>query len=169
MRSSAAGFVSQDVITIGDIRVETQDFAELTNFSGEAWTYQRFDGILGLGHDTSAVNRIVPPLYNMINQGLLDEPVLAFYFSNSSAEEDESQVTFGGIDRNYFTGEIVKLPIRREGEWEVELNAITFGEEVIQLNNTGAAFDTGTSLLGLPTTIAEHMYDLSLILVPHKG
>ncbi|MCJ1379203.1 Vacuolar protease A [Xylographa soralifera] len=138
-RSQLAGFISEDIMKIGDLHVKMQDFAETTGKYGKVWEHVCFDGVLGLGHDIVAVNHIVPPFYNMINQGLLDEPVVSFYFGNSSAEDDESQATFGGIDRNCYEGEIVKLPMRRKGQWNVVFEAITFGKETIKLNNTGTA------------------------------
>jgi len=155
--SRVAGHVSQDRMKIGDIHIETQDFAEIIKEVGESFVFGHSDGVLGLGHDDFAVNNIVPPFYNMINQGLLDEPVVSFYFGNSNAENDESLVTFGGVDRNHYVDEIVKLPMRRKGQWDVVFNAITFGQETIQLNNTGAALDTGASLIGIPTIIAEYI------------
>ena len=51
--------------------------------------------------------------------------------------------------------------------WEVELESVAFGKETMELENTGAAIDTGTScvcgrwmkltcrLIALPTDIAE--------------
>ncbi|MCJ1393386.1 Vacuolar protease A [Xylographa bjoerkii] len=157
-RCRPTGFVSQDIMTIGGLHVEMQDFAEITSKCwGQSWVYDHSDGVLGLGFDAAAVNHVVPPFYNMINQGLLDEPVVTFYFGNSSAEDDESQVTFGGVDRDHYAGELVKLPMRRNAEWDAVFDAITFGKETIQLNNTGAAFDTGASFIALPTTLTEHI------------
>ena len=156
-RSKLVGYISQDIMELGDLHIEMQDFAEITAECGESWVYGHPDGVLGLGHDVVAVNHIVPPFYNMINQGLLDEPVVSFYFGNSSAKDDRSQVTFGGIDRRYYTGEIVRIPVCRKGQWDVTFDAITFGNETIWLNSSGAALDTGTSLIGLPTKLAEHM------------
>ena len=150
-------------MTIGDLKVKMQDFAEITSECGLASVHFHFDGILGMAYDITAVNHMVPPFYNMLNQDLLDDPVFAFYFGNSNnGKDDEAQVTLGGIDRNHYTGELVKLPLRRKSTWEVQLNAITFGKEIIELDSTGAAIDTGASLIGLPTYLAELMYDHEL-------
>jgi saccharopepsin len=102
----------------------------------------RFDGILGLGFDTISVNHITPPFYSMINQGLLDKPV--FSFRLGSSDEDGGEAVFGGIDASAYTGEIEYVPVRRQAYWEVELEKIAFGGDVLELENTGAAIDTGT-------------------------
>jgi len=39
----------------------------------------------------------------------------------------------------------------------VELEKVVFGDEVLELEDTGAVIDTGTSLIALPTDIAEMM------------
>lgn len=98
---------------------------------------------------------MVPPFYNMLKQGLLDEPLFAFYLGDSTKEGDDSEVTFGGVDKNHYTGEITTIPLRRKAYWEVELNAIKLGEESAELDNTGVILDTGTSLIALPSTLAE--------------
>lgn len=120
---------------------------------GLAFAFGRFDGILGLGFDTISVNHIQPPFYTMVKQGLLDEPV--FSFSLSDKEKKESEVVFGGVDSKLFTGKVTKLPLRRKAYWEVDLQAISFGNETADFENTGAILDTGTSLIGLPTDVSE--------------
>ncbi|KAF1916266.1 vacuolar protease A precursor [Ampelomyces quisqualis] len=149
-----SGFVSNDVFRIGDLTVKHQDFAEATNEPGLAFAFGRFDGIMGLGYDTISVDKIVPPFYNMLDQGLLDEPVFAFYLGNTD-EQQESVATFGGIDENHYSGKLIKLPLRRKAYWEVDLDAITFGDETAEMDDTGVILDTGTSLIALPSTIAE--------------
>lgn len=151
---SLSGFVSQDVMTIGDLKIKDQIFAEATEEPGLAFAFGRFDGILGLGYDTISVNKIPPPFYNMIDQGLLDEPVFAFYLSDTN-NGDDSEATFGGVDKSHYTGKITTIPLRRKAYWEVDLDAITFGDSTAELENTGVILDTGTSLIALPTTLAE--------------
>jgi len=149
---SLSGFVSQDVMAIGDITVLKQDFAEATSEPGLAFAFGRFDGIMGMGYDTISVNQIVPPIYNMIEQQLIDEPVFSFFLGGT---EEESEVIFGGIDESHYTGKLIKLPVRMKAYWEVEFDSITFGSNTAELDNTGAILDTGTSLIILPTTLSE--------------
>jgi len=150
---SMEGFVSKDELLIGDLCVPGQDFAEATKEPGLAFAFGKFDGILGLGYDTISVNHITPPFYNMLNQGLIDEPV--FSFRIGSSENDGGVATFGGIDPTDYVGTLHYVPVRRKAYWEVELDKVSLGDEELELENTGAAIDTGTSLIALPTDIAE--------------
>ncbi|KAM3472319.1 hypothetical protein MY5147_005340 [Beauveria neobassiana] len=149
---SLTGFVSNDVVSIGDLTIKYTDFAEATREPGLAFAFGRFDGILGLGYDTISVNKMVPPFYQMINQKLIDEPVFAFYLGS---EDSGSEAIFGGVDKDHYEGKIEYIPLRRKAYWEVDFDAIAFGDEVAELENTGVILDTGTSLNTLPTDLAE--------------
>ncbi|KAG7885767.1 hypothetical protein KL938_000799 [Ogataea parapolymorpha] len=153
---SLEGYVSQDTLTIGDLVIPKQDFAEATSEPGLAFAFGKFDGILGLAYDTISVNRIVPPIYNAINLGLLDTPQFGFYLGDTSkSEQDGGEATFGGYDVSKYTGDITWLPVRRKAYWEVKFSGIALGDEYAPLENTGAAIDTGTSLIALPSQLAE--------------
>jgi len=149
---SLSGFVSQDTMTIGDIKIKEQDFAEATSEPGLAFAFGRFDGILGLGFDRISVNGIVPPFYKMIEQKLIDEPVFAFKLADT---EGESEVIFGGVDKSAYKGKIITIPLRRKAYWEVDFDAISYGDDTADLENTGVILDTGTSLIALPSQLAE--------------
>lgn len=140
---------------IGDLKIKHQDFAEATSEPGLAFAFGRFDGILGLGYDTISVNRVVPPFYNMVDQGLIDEPVFSFYLADTANDGDESEACLGGINKDHYTGELTKIPLRRKAYWEVSFDAISFGDETAELDDTGVILDTGTSLNALPSTLAE--------------
>jgi len=150
---SMKGFVSKDTLTIGDLVIPNTLFAEATEEPGLAFAFGRFDGILGLGYDTIAVNGIVPPFYEMIHSKLLDEPKFAFYLGD--AADKDSEVTFGGVNTDHFEGKITNIPLRRKAYWEVDLDSISFGDAKAELENTGVILDTGTSLIVLPSTLAE--------------
>ncbi|KAF9821163.1 hypothetical protein IEO21_00771 [Rhodonia placenta] len=150
---SMEGFVSQDTLKIGDLSIKHQDFAEATKEPGLAFAFGKFDGILGLAYNTISVNHITPPFYNMIDQGLIDSPV--FSFRLGSSEEDGGEAIFGGVDHSAYSGSIHYVPVRRKAYWEVELEKVALGDDELELENTGAAIDTGTSLIALPTDMAE--------------
>ncbi|CAK5263040.1 unnamed protein product [Mycena citricolor] len=147
---SMEGFVSNDMFTIGDLKVPKLDFAEATKEPGLAFAFGKFDGILGLAYDTISVNHVTPPFYAMVNQGLLDAPV--FSFRLGSSEEDGGEAIFGGIDHTAYSGKLTYLPVRRKAYWEVELEMIKFGDDELDLENTGAAIDTGQWMV-FPATI----------------
>ncbi|GAB7344413.1 hypothetical protein MBLNU457_2265t1 [Dothideomycetes sp. NU457] len=152
---SVEGYISKDTVQMGDLKIKNQLFGEATSEPGLAFAFGRFDGILGLGYDTISVNGISPPFYSAIEQGLLDEPVFAFYLSDTNDKEAESEAMFGGINKAHYTGEMTKIPLRRKAYWEVDLDAITFGDETAEFESTGAILDTGTSLIALPSTLAD--------------
>lgn len=153
---SLEGYVSQDTLTLGDLVIPKQDFAEATNEPGLAFAFGKFDGILGLAYNTISVNKITPPIYNAIDQGLLDTPQFAFALGDTNKDEEDGGVaTFGGYDESAFTGKITWLPVRRKAYWEVSFDGIGLGDEYAQLTSTGAAIDTGTSLITLPSSLAE--------------
>lgn len=152
---SLQGFISQDVLTIGDLTIQKQDFAEAKAEPGLAFAFGKFDGILGLAYDTISVNGIVPPMYNAIDKDLLDSPVFAFYLGDSNEQDDGGEATFGGVDKSKYLGSITWLPVRRKAYWEVKLDGVGLGDEFAVLEGYGAAIDTGTSLIALPSDLAE--------------
>jgi saccharopepsin len=95
--------------------------------------------------------------YTMINEGLIASPVFSFRLGRS--EDDGGEAVFGGIDESAYSGKITYAPIRRKAYWEVELGKIAFGDEHLELENTGAAIDTGRHLSSsnLHTEFDKHM------------
>lgn len=150
------GYVSRDTLAIGDLVIPNQDFAEATAEPGLAFAFGKFDGILGLAYDTISQNKIVPPVYNALAQGLLDEAQFGFYLGDVNKDENNGGLaTFGGYDESLFKGDLIWLPVRRKAYWEVTFEGIGLGDEFAELAKTGAAIDTGTSLITLPSSLAE--------------
>lgn len=153
---NVAGYISQDTLVLGDLIIPKQDFGETTQEPGLAFAFGKFDGILGLGYDTIAVNHVTPPFYNALNQGLLEEPVFSFRLGNTEKDaNDGGTFTIGGVDDSLYTGKLTYLPVRRKAYWEVKFDSIGLGDEVAELENTGAVIDTGTSLITFPSALAE--------------
>jgi len=149
------GIISNDVLAVGDIIVEDQDFGESVKEPGLTFAFGKFDGIFGLGYDRISVKGVVPPFYNMVDGNLLDEPIFSFWLNDANNKGTGGELVFGGVDYSRFEGEIHWAPVRRKGYWEVELEKIVFDGEEVKIDDTGAAIDTGTSLIAVPTIVAD--------------
>ncbi len=88
----------------------------------------RFDGILGLALRNISVNHIIPPFYQMVDQGLVEEPVFSFRIGPS--EQDGGEVVFGGVDPSHYSGDITFYPVEKMGYWQISLRAVTLGNLV---------------------------------------
>lgn len=156
---SVSGYISNDILKIGELEISGQDFGEATSEPGLTFAFAKFDGILGLGYDTIAVDHVVPPIYNAINQGSLKKPLFSFYMGNNTNGDEDTVTggvaTFGGIDKDHYEGDITWLPIRRKAYWEVKFDGIGLGDDYALLDNHGIIADTGTSLITLPSDLAE--------------
>ena len=86
---------------------------------------------------------------------MITDKTFAFYLGDANKGDEGGEAVFGGYDENHYTGKITWLPVRRRGYWEVSLDSFSFGNETLELENTGAAIDTGTSLIALPSDLAE--------------
>ncbi|KAE8146609.1 aspartic peptidase domain-containing protein [Aspergillus avenaceus] len=155
---SLTGHISEETLSIGDLKIHSQLFAEATSVFGRALEFAKFDGILGLGFDSISVHHTPPPFYNMLDQELLDEPVFALYLNDKQNKGgDESEVTFGGIDNSRYVGNLTMVPLRREAHWEVPLDAITLGENTTYTEDMGVILDSGTTYMSLPVDLAESL------------
>ncbi len=153
---SLEGIISNDLIQVGDIAIRNQDFGESVKEPGLTFAVGRFDGIMGLGYDTIAVQHVVPPFYNMVNQKLLNEPLFGVWLGDTKKDKDAGgEITFGGVDTDHFEGKLAYAPVIRKGYWEVALEKVKMGGKVLPFTTNRAIIDTGSSLFAIPKTEAE--------------
>ena len=159
---SLSGFLSSDTVTWAGLEIKNQVFAEATKEPGIAFLFSKFDGILGMGWDTIAVNGVTPPFYNAVAQGLVTENVFSFWLNRDADAGGEDgaggEIVLGGVDPDHFTGEHTWLNVTREGYWQIAMDDVLLGGvSVGQCGDKGCAaiVDTGTSLLAGPTHVVE--------------
>lgn len=153
---SVKGFISGDKLTVGGLEIADQGFGETTEMPGLTFAFAKFDGIMGLGYDTISVASVVPPFYNMVDQKLISEPLFSFYLQRAAdGSTTGGSLVFGGVEEDYFEGELKYAPVVRKGYWEVSLDSFSVGEIDLGMKKTTAAIDTGTSLIAMPSAVAD--------------
>lgn len=123
-----SGFESIDILTLGDLKlVKSQVFTEITDVSGLGASYQagKFDGILGMAFPILSVNHVPSVLENLINEGVISNPIFAFYHGNENT--DVGELVLGGYDSDRFIGKLSYVSLKRAAYWEIEVAGFNVG------------------------------------------
>lgn len=145
-----SGFQSVDVTSAGGLAVPEQMFAEVVDASGlgGAFLAGKFDGILGLAFPILSVNKVPTFFQNLCESKVVSECVFAFYLGNS--ETDFGELTFGGVDSKYYTGEFNYVNLLHPTYWEITLGGVTSNGKSYTTCTT-AIVDSGTSIITGPS------------------
>lgn len=147
---SLTGYISKDNVKMGEMTIKGQLFAEAIKEPGYTFVAAKFDGILGMGFPTIAVTGAVPVFNNMIDQGLVEEPVFAFWLNRQLDAEKGGELTLGGMDPEHYKGNITWAPVTLSAYWEFKVDSMVFGGEDLCAGGCNAIADTGTSMLTGP-------------------
>ncbi|XP_073033887.1 aspartic proteinase-like [Primulina eburnea] len=102
-----------------------------------------------------SVGNATPVWYNMVEQGLVKEPVFSFWLNRNPEKEEGGELVFGGVDPNHYKGNHTYVPMTRKGYWQFDMGDVLIDGEESGYCNGGcsAVADSGTSLLVGPTTV----------------
>jgi hypothetical protein len=167
----AAGFLGVDIVRFGDAGTE-QLVVPNTTF-GQANQIDLFfeeqdpiDGILGLAFQTLAVDNVVPPLINAINQGLLDQPIFTVYLTEDGPVDNQpgGVFTYGGLDHKHCDSQVVYQTLSSATYFQYPIGSVTVGSQVQSCSGSGcpwqAISDTGTSFIAAPQVISDNIADI---------
>lgn len=164
---SLKGFVSDDVVTIGGLKVRGQQFAEATEEPGVAFIAAAFDGILGLGWPRISVDQLTPVFDNLVSQGLVDENKFGFWLAKTpNTKGNGGELSLGGADPSHYRGSFSNIPLTHETYWEFQMDKLSIGGSTY-FKNISAIADTGTSLIAGPSDVINKLnIDLGAIVIP---
>ncbi|KAJ7577893.1 acid protease [Mycena floridula] len=149
--SQVTGKQFNDSLTIANVTSPTQTLGVASVYSGfEAASFPP-DGLMGLGFPAISGMQGHPVFQNLVESGVLDEPVFAFKFSDVSGE---SQLTIGGTNTSLFNSTATgTVKVTVPAYWQVDIEAISVGDTPAA-TNVSSIIDTGTTLiLGDPDTV----------------
>ncbi|EDW87255.1 aspartic proteinase A1 [Drosophila yakuba] len=144
------GFLSTDTFTLGDLAVRNQTFAEINSAPVNLCKRSNFDGILGLGLSQIALDGVKTPLDNILEQGLIDEPIFSLYVNRNASDASNGGVLLlGGADPTLYSGCLTYVPLSKVGFWQITVGQVAIGSKKL-CSNCQAIFDMGTSLIIVP-------------------
>jgi phytepsin len=152
------GFLSQDNINIAGVTIKNQVFAEINSESGLSFLFSQFDGVMGLAFDSISVDHVTPVWYNMLSQGLVSEPVFAFWLNRQSGDDAKGgEMVLGGVDQAHYTGDFVYTPLTSETYWRFQLDSFGLQGSSVICTKCSAIADTGTSLIAGPSDVVKQL------------
>ncbi|XP_011189402.2 lysosomal aspartic protease [Zeugodacus cucurbitae] len=168
------GYLSEDTVRVGDIVVENQVFAEILTEVDNSFTQQSYDGILGLGFQSLAVDDVTPVLSNMWSQKLLAQEVFSLYLATDGTSQQGGELILGGSDPSRYQGDLYYVNLSKKNRWQIKMNSVYFGDSTLCKDGCEAVVDTGSSLILMPDGAfklfmdvfynSEHLPDMEFVI-----
>jgi hypothetical protein len=157
---AASGTLGQDTVAFGaagtsQLVVPKTVFGQATQIDQDL-QQDVADGILGLAFQSLAVDNVVPPLVNAINQGLLDNPYFTVFLQEKGAQDNVpgGVFTYGGLDGTNCGANVVWQPLSSATYFQFKASSIGVGS-YSSTQGWQVISDTGTSFLGGPQGITD--------------
>ncbi|GMS92694.1 hypothetical protein PENTCL1PPCAC_14869, partial [Pristionchus entomophagus] len=149
------GTIGYDAISMAGLKYNQQGLG-LASSIASVFGDQPIDGILGLGWPALAVNDVMPPMQNVLNQ--LDKPIFTVFMSRHRylptplTSVPGGVITFGGYDNVNCNEQIDYVPLTSKTYWQFKLDNFAIGSYKGNTNYQVIS-DTGTSWIGVPHEI----------------
>jgi hypothetical protein len=143
---------------LGGIDIKGQRI-ELAESESDQFQKGATDGLLGLGFSSiSTVSGTKTPVDNLIEQGLISNPVFGVFLGKAS-KSGGGEYIFGGINKSKVSGDFTKVPVdNSQGWYQIEVDGGSAGKGG-SIDKFSGIVDTGTTLLLLTDAVAKQVGD----------
>ncbi|RSH92180.1 hypothetical protein EHS25_008595 [Saitozyma podzolica] len=166
---SASGTLGQDTVTMGGYSVASQTFATCSTISS-GLINSGVSGIMGLSWQALAYSGATPWWITLAQSSSWSSPLFGFHLARwrdvsgaTSSESDGGTATFGYLDvadSSLYSGSITYVSVSSGASyWQIPMDSMTMQGSTISLGgSTTVAIDTGTTLIGGPSSIIAAIY-----------
>ncbi|KZV65093.1 aspartic peptidase A1 [Peniophora sp. CONT] len=163
---SASGYLVSDTVQMAGFEVAGQTFG-VSNTVESGLIDSPVSGLLGLAWKGLSSSGATPFWEQLYEANVLDSPVMGFHLSRylnvsrASALEPGGTFTLGALNTSLYTGDVDYQDLAQSNlYWTLSIaNATVNGNTVsISSGDTGAVIDTGTTLIGGPSTEVANIY-----------
>jgi cathepsin D len=148
-----SGSYTRETVRLGSITLKKQIIG-LANYTSPDWKTDKASGVLGLGFRsiTSAGQR--PVIQNLARQAGLKKKVISFAFGRYlSNTQGKSEMLIGNTNKALYKGKITYYALSKVAYWQAKVKTFGAGTNA-GVTNVDGIFDTGTSLIAAPSSIA---------------
>ncbi|EGT57061.1 CBN-ASP-6 protein [Caenorhabditis brenneri] len=156
----AAGILGEDTVRFGakgeqQLSVPSTTFGIASKISAD-FKNDATDGILGLAFTSLAVDGVVPPLINAMNQGLLDQNLFTVWLEHRGALNNVGGgvFTYGAIDTTNCGPIVAYQPLSSATYYQFKAAGFKLGS-YSNTKSVDVISDTGTSFLGGPQAVVD--------------
>ncbi|KAL1442138.1 hypothetical protein MTO96_030932 [Rhipicephalus appendiculatus] len=158
---SVVGKISRDVVALGEYQVRNQHFGEAWTMIGDLFISSKFDGVLGLGYPYISMMPGLPLFDNMMEQGVVAQPLFSVYIKRNASSNDGGEILFGAIDNDRYEGNLSYVPVSVKGYWQFNMDSVQVGyDNSFCRGGCQAIADTGTSAITGPVEEIRRLNDM---------
>lgn len=163
------GTLAQDTVSMGGFTVSKQTFLNVQQTTNSLLGGS-VAGIMGLAFQSLASTKALPFWQALVNNNMWTSPEMSFWLTRFlddptvQAEEPGGVLTLGGTNSSLFTGDIQFLNMPSDvtqSFWLLQMSSVTAQGNNVQIatgNSAMAAIDTGTTLIGGPSTDVRNIW-----------
>jgi len=163
------GSLARDTVSIAGFTVSQQTFLDVQQTTNSLLS-GTVAGIMGLAFQALASTKALPFWQALANNGMWASPEMSFWLTRfvndptAQVEEPGGIMTLGGTNTSLYTGDIqfINMPSGvTQSFWLLEMSSVTVQGKNVPIatgNSALSAIDTGTTLIGGPSTDVANIW-----------